>query len=143
MTFQGPQFAYQPDVETMLGRRIDYLFTFDKGTSDKQLCWCQGKVIKVGANTNKPNTVKMLWDPMPDSDKYKESLTSTVDVLPVFWNKDKDQSWRLDIDLAVMAEDGENKIDKSKNIKEGESENNDKREGSNEFCENEYSKDNY
>ena len=77
------------------------MFAFDKGTSNEQLCWCQGEVTEVSKNPKKPNTAKVCWDPMPNSDKYKESPTSTVDLLPIFWNKDKDRAWRLGIYLAV------------------------------------------
>ena len=86
------------------------MFTFEKGMPNEQLCWCQGKVTEVNNNTNKPNNGTVCWDPMPDSDKYNESHTSNVDLLPTFWNKDKDRAWRLDIDLAVQAMD-DNKSD--------------------------------
>ena len=102
----------------MLGQRIDFLITFYKGVPDKELCWCRGKVIEVAANTNKPNTLKVFLDPMPHSNKYKEPLTSTIDLLPMLWNKNKDQLWRLDIDLTVMAESGDAGSDyRSKNKK--------------------------
>ena len=40
----------RPEVETLLERRIDYLFAFDKGTPSEQLCWCQGEVTAVSNN---------------------------------------------------------------------------------------------
>ena len=94
----------RPDIETLLNRRIDYLFTFDKGTKDEQLCWCQGEVIEVGMNAKKPNLVNVYWDPVPNSDKYSDHTTEPVELLPTLWNKNKDKSWRLDIDVTLMAE---------------------------------------
>ena len=102
----------RPEVETLLNRRIDYLFTFDEGTKDEQLCWCQGEVIEVGKNPNKPNTVKVYWDPVPNSDKYSDHSTSSVDLLPTKWNKDSNKAWRLDIDVTLMtASDDDNDVE--------------------------------
>ena len=99
----------RPEAESLLEKRIDYLWAFGKkGEPDYKLCWCQGEVIVVGKNAKKPNTVKVRWDPMQNSDKYKDSTESTVDLLPTFWNKDKYCAWRMDIDVDIlMASDNE------------------------------------
>ena len=59
----------RPEVESLLNKRIDYLFTFDKGKAEEQLIWCQGEVIELSKNENKPNLVKVRWDPLPNSDE--------------------------------------------------------------------------
>ena len=52
----------RPEVESLKGRRIDYLHEFGKkGEPDYELCWCQGKVEEVCKNPNKPNTVTVLF----------------------------------------------------------------------------------
>ena len=50
----------RPEVKSLLEKRIDYLFGFGKiGSPDYELCWCQGEVIEVGKNPNKPNKVRV------------------------------------------------------------------------------------
>ena len=44
----------RPEVESLLNKRIDYLFTFDKGKPEEQLIWCQGEVIELSENEKKP-----------------------------------------------------------------------------------------
>lgn len=129
----------RPEVETLLNRRIDYLCTFDEGTKDEQLCWCQGEVIEVDKNPNKPNTVTVYWDPVPNSDKYSDHSTSSVDLLPTKWNKDKDKAWRLDIDVTLMtAKDDDNDVE-SDNDYASSDESMDESEGRSNSDESEYS----
>ena len=47
-------------------------------------------------------TVVVRWDPVPGTDTYTVHHTSTVDLLPTFWNKGKDCAWRLDIDVDLL-----------------------------------------
>ena len=47
----------RPEIETLYQKRIDYLFVFNKGKPDKELCWCQGEVIEVNVTPKKPNRV--------------------------------------------------------------------------------------
>ena len=83
--------------------RIDYLHEFGKkGAADYELCWCQGIVKEVCENPKKPNTVKVLWDAMANSDVCKDQTESTADMLPTFWNKDKSRAWRMDINIDVL-----------------------------------------
>ena len=71
------------EIESLLGKIIDYLHEFDnKGEPDYELCWCQGKAIEVGESPKKPNTVKVRWDPMINSDRYNDCTESTVNLLP-------------------------------------------------------------
>ena len=115
----------RPDIKTLLNRRIDYLFTFDEGTKDKQLCWCQGEVIEVGKNTKKPNVVNVYWDPVPNSDKYRGYTTEPVKLLPTLWNKNKNKAWRLDIDVTLMtaSDDGSDVESDDENSDSDESDN--------------------
>ena len=79
---------------------------------------------------------------MPDSDTYNKSHTSNVDLLPTFWNKDKDRAWRLDIDLVVQEADGSESEKESE--EESEDESGDESESGNESEEcnkSEYSKE--
>ena len=94
----------KPEIESLIEKRIDYLFMFDKGASKEELCWCQGEVIAVSDNPNKPNRVTVCWDPMPNSNHYHESSTSSVDLLPTLWNKNREKAWRFDVDILVVDE---------------------------------------
>ena len=113
------------DVKTLLNCRINYLFTFDKGTKDEQLCWCQGEVIEVGKNAKKPNVVNVYWDPVPNSDKYSGYTTEPVELLPTLWNKNKNKAWRLDIDVTLMtaSDDGSDVESDDENSDSDESDN--------------------
>ena len=61
-------------------------------------------MIAVSDNPNKPNRVTVCWDPMPNSDHYHESSTSSVDLLPTLWNKNREKAWRFDVDILVVDE---------------------------------------
>ena len=56
----------RPELDDLIGKRIDVLtgFTDDK-TKEHLERWCQGKVIEVLVNRNKP-TVNVVWDLMDD-----------------------------------------------------------------------------
>ena len=109
------------EVESLKGRRIDYLYEFGKkGEPDYELCWCQGKVEEVCENPKKPNTVKVLWDAMANSDVYKDQTESTVDLLPTFWNKDKYRAWRMDINIVVLPESDSESDEESEDERESE-----------------------
>ena len=111
----------RPEVESLKGRRIDYLYEFGKkGEPDYELCWCQGKVEEVCENPKKPNTVKVLWDAMANSDVYKDQTESTVDLLPTFWNKDKSRAWRMDINIVVLPESDNESDEESEDESESE-----------------------
>ena len=111
----------RPEVESLKGMRIDYLHEFGKkGEADYELCWCQGKVEEVCENPKKPNTVKVLWDAMANSDVYKDQTESTVDLLPTFWNKDKYRAWRMDINIVVLPESDNESDEESEDESESE-----------------------
>ena len=69
--------------------------------------------------------VKKLWDPMPNSDKYNDYSRSSVELLPTFWKKDKDRSWRLDIDLTMIAASGDSSGDEDESESDSEVESDD------------------
>ena len=59
----------QPDIEDLVGKRIDVLCSVELDDNTKSLKWCQGEVVKfVGENK-----VVMEWDAAPDIEGYEES----------------------------------------------------------------------
>jgi hypothetical protein len=112
----------RPEISALYQQRIDYLFVFNKETSDEELCWCQGEVIEINMNPKKQNTVMVRWDPVPGTDTYKDYHTSVVDLLPTFWNKDKDRAWRLDLNVDLLSTQDNESDDESEDESEGESE---------------------
>ena len=54
---------YRPDLEDLVGRRIDVLYL--KAGGNNMLRWCQSEVLEVCENVSSPK-VKVAWDPTPD-----------------------------------------------------------------------------
>ena len=80
---------YCPELDELINKRIDVLYSFVLGSGEKVLRWCQGKVIKVLPENAKP-TVVVLWD-------------QTQQVLaPRKWNKDVEGAWRMDINVEIV-----------------------------------------
>jgi hypothetical protein len=100
--FSVMQPLYCPELDELINKRIDVLYSFVLGLGEKVLRWCQGKVIKVLPENAKPMVV-VLWDPMPDV-KGKEDLSDeTQQVLaPRKWNKDVEGAWRMDINVEIV-----------------------------------------
>ncbi len=63
---------YCPELDELMDKRIDVLYSFQLGSGEKTLQWCQGKVIKILMEKTKA-TVVVRWDPMPDVEG-KENL---------------------------------------------------------------------
>ena len=42
---------------------------------------------------------------MQNSDTYNDYHEANVDLLPMFWNKDKERAWRMDIDILTADND--------------------------------------
>ncbi len=62
----------RPNVNELLGRRIDMLYSCTlPGDGGNLLRWCQGEVIEIYTGKQKP-TVCVLWDPMPDVEGSEE-----------------------------------------------------------------------
>ena len=57
-----------PDLNDLIDRRIDVLYTVVLEDSTKSLRWCQGQVISVIDDEN----VQVDWDPAPDIADSKE-----------------------------------------------------------------------
>ena len=100
--FSVMQPLYCPELDELIDKRIDVLYSFVLGSGEKVLRWCQGKVIQVLPEKVKP-TVVVRWDPMPDV-KGKEDLSDeTQQVLPPRkWNKDVEGAWRMDINVRFV-----------------------------------------
>ncbi len=92
--FSVMQPLHCPELDELINKRIDVLYSFVLGTGGTVLRWCQGKVIKVLPEKAKP-TVVVRWDSMPDV-KGKEDLSEeTQQVLPPCkWNKDVEGAWK-------------------------------------------------
>ena len=54
-----------PELDELMNKRTDVLYSFMLGSGEKVLCWFQGKVINVLTERIKP-TVVLCWDLMPD-----------------------------------------------------------------------------
>jgi hypothetical protein len=93
---------YCPELDELINKRIDVLYSFVLETGETVLRWCQGKVIQVLQEKAKP-TVVVHWNPMPDV-KGKEDLSDeTQKVLPPRkWNKDVEGAWRMDINFGFV-----------------------------------------
>jgi hypothetical protein len=90
-----------PELDELIEKRIDVLYSFELESGEKELCWCQGKVLEVLIEKKKP-TVLVHWDPMPDVEGKENSSEETEQVLlPSKWNKNVEGTWRMDINVNV------------------------------------------
>ena len=88
----------QPDIEDLVGKRIDVLCSVELDDNTKSLKWCQDEVVKVVGE----NKVVMEWDAAPDIEGYEESTVGEQVLLPSKWNKDnKYGAWGMDVDIEV------------------------------------------
>ena len=72
------------------------------GSGEKELRWCQGKVIKVLPEAKRP-TVVVRWDPMPDVEGKENVSEETQQVLRQrLWNKNVEGAWRMDINVGIV-----------------------------------------
>ena len=95
--FSVMQPLYCPELDELINKRIDVLYSFVLGSGEKVLRWCQGKVIKVLPENAKP-TVVVLWD-------------QTQQVLaPRKWNKDVEGAWRMDINVEIVENTEEHEV---------------------------------
>ena len=75
---------YRPELTDLIERRIDVLQEFEvevNGSSQKELCFCQGKVTHVYDDKTK-STVKVEWDAMPDVDGCDQTEETDQVLLP-------------------------------------------------------------
>jgi hypothetical protein len=93
---------YCPELDELMDKRIDVLYSFQFGSGEKALRWCQGKVIKILMEKTKP-TVVVCWDPMPDVEGKENSIKETQQELPQHkWNKDVEGEWRIDVNVGFI-----------------------------------------
>ena len=113
--FSVMQPLYCPELDELINKRIDVLYSFQLDSGEKELRWCQGKVIKILTEKTKP-TVVVRWDPMPDVEGKEDLSDETQQELPQRkWNKDVEGAWRLDINVGFVedskVEESERNID--------------------------------
>ena len=102
---------YCPELDELINKRIDVLYSFQLDSREKALCWCQGKLFKILTEKTKP-TVVVRWDQMPDVEGKEDLSDETQQELPQHkWNKDVEGAWRLDINVGFVEDS---------NIKESE-----------------------
>ena len=100
--FSIMQPLYCPELDELISKRIDVLYSFKLESGEKALRWCQGKVIKILTEKTKP-TVVVRWDPMPDVLGKEDRSDETQQELPQRkWNKDVEGAWRMDINVGFV-----------------------------------------
>ena len=100
--FSVMQPLYCLELDELINKRIDVLYSFHLDSGEKALQWCQGKVIKILTETMKP-TVVVRWDPMPKVEGKENSIEETQQELPQCkWNKDVEGAWRFDINIGII-----------------------------------------
>ena len=57
-------------------------------------------MLRAYEGTKQP-TVRFLWDPMPYIVGYEEAREGDQVLLPKKWKKDKDNFWRMDVDVNI------------------------------------------
>jgi hypothetical protein len=100
--FSVMQPLYCLELDELINKRIDVLYSFHLDSGEKALQWCQGKVIKILTEKMKP-TVVVRWDPMPKVEGKENSIEETQQELPQRkWNKDVEGAWRFDINIGII-----------------------------------------
>ena len=98
---------YRPNLIDLMNRRIDVLTEFkvkENGKWVPRLRWCQGEVIEVYEDRQKP-TVKVEWDPLPDVEGGNQKEETDQVLLPTYWRKDVAGAWRMDVDVGLATSD--------------------------------------
>ena len=134
----------RPDITQLVGRRIDVLSfmpVIEDGEEKSVGRWCQGEVLRVYEGIILP-TVRVLWDPMPDVGGYEEARETDQCLLPTKWKKDKDNSWRMDVEAIVTTHNRRGELN-SEEVIEVESESESERDNTSETqAEESYGEDN-
>jgi hypothetical protein len=100
----------QPELNELVERRIDVLYSVEMDDGSVTLRWCQGEVLRVVEGVKDP-TVEVEWDPMPDVSGYEHSQISIQRLLPSLWNKDKEGGWRMDVEIDLFEDEIDNDSD--------------------------------
>ncbi len=107
--FSVMQPFYCPELDELINRTMDVLYSFQLGSGEKVLQWCQEKVIKILMEKTTP-TVVVHWDPMPDVDGKENTIEETQQELPRHnWNKDVEGAWRMDINVGFIKDSNNEK----------------------------------
>jgi hypothetical protein len=95
---ESMQSWFPPALCDLVHERIDVLAGFVMpDTIERDMRWCQGKVIEV--HDEKKNTVKVCWDPIPDCAGWETSQETLQKLPPAKWNKNVDGAWRMDLPI--------------------------------------------
>ena len=95
---ESMQSWFPPALCDLVDERIDVLAGFVMpDTIERDMRWCQGKVIEV--HDEKKNTVKVCWDPIPDCAGWETSQETLQKLPPAKWNKNVDGAWRMDLPI--------------------------------------------
>ena len=95
---ESMQSWFPPALCDLVDERIDVLAGFVMpDTIERDMRWCQGKVIEV--HDKKKNTVKVCWDPIPDCAGWETSQETLQKLPPAKWNKNVDGAWRMDLPI--------------------------------------------
>ena len=120
----------QPDLKQLVDRRIDVL-SFMPVVVDGELKsvgrWCQGEVLRVYEGRKKP-TFHVLWNPIPEVGGYEEAREGEHVLFPTEWKKDKENSWRMDVDVNIATNSTREDMNVKK-VAEAESKSDDESEG--------------
>ena len=93
----------RPELINLLEQSIDVLSTFLVTVGDKQEDqerWCQG-VVKLVLKDSRQPFVIVDWDVMTDVKRWEDSRESSQQLFPSLYNKDKERSWRIDVDVEL------------------------------------------
>ncbi len=93
---------YCPELDELMDKRIDVLYSFQLDSGEKAPQWRQEKVIKVLMEKTKL-TVVVHWGSMPDVEGKENSIEETQQELPRHkWNKDVEGAWQMDINVGFI-----------------------------------------
>ena len=97
---------FPPSLGDLVDQRIDVLAGFEMpDTDERDMRWCQGKVIEV---YEKKNAVKICWDPIPDCAGWETSQETVQKLPPSKWNNNVDGAWRMELTIELNdSSDGE------------------------------------
>ena len=107
----------RPDLDELVGKRIDVLSPFEMDDGSVELRWCQGEVLSVVEGAKDPS-VEVEWDPMEDVSGYEEPQVIAQRLLPSLQNKDKQGGWRMDVEVDVFDEESDNETSSKGELEE-------------------------
>ena len=91
---------YIPSTSDLMSTRIYVLFDLQLEGGGSALRWCQGEVVHIYENKQKP-TVRVAWDACPDIEGSENGHVSDQQLLPTKFNKNMKGAWRMDVDVVL------------------------------------------